>query len=44
MNASAVLMNQKMNSALKTALSLGLYGLGIGAGAVGGLVIMLLAA
>jgi len=44
MNAENVLMNQKMNGKLKNMLSVGLYGVGITAGAVGGVVLLLLAA
>lgn len=44
MNAQNVLMNQKMNGTLKNMLSVGLYSVGITAGIVGGVILMLLAA
>lgn len=44
MNAQNVLMNQKMNGTLKNMLSVGLYSVGVTAGAVGGVVLLLLAA
>ena len=44
MNAQDALMNQKTSSVFKDVLSLGLYAVGIGAGALGGLVILLLVA
>jgi len=44
MNAQNVLMNQKMNGALKNMLSVGLYSVGVTAGVVGGLILVLLVA
>jgi len=44
MNAQNVLMNQKMNGTLRNMLSVGLYSVGITAGAVGGLILVLLVA